>query len=65
MLTVTRIAYSDVYEGTRDAKVNDLAGIRGIIKPLEEAGILVRRTDEEVLKALLIFRCIILLSLKT
>ncbi|CAF2032759.1 hypothetical protein HID58_078816 [Brassica napus] len=43
---------SDVYEGTRDAKVNDLAGIRRIIKPLEEAGILVRRTDEELLQAL-------------
>ncbi|KAJ4866699.1 hypothetical protein Rs2_51772 [Raphanus sativus] len=39
--------HSDVYEGTRDAKVDDLAGIRHIIKPLEEAGILVRRTDEE------------------
>ncbi|KAJ4868855.1 Acyl-CoA N-acyltransferase protein [Raphanus sativus] len=43
---------SDVYEGTRDAKVDDLAGIRHIIKPLEEAGILVRRTDEELLQAL-------------
>ncbi|KFK30379.1 hypothetical protein AALP_AA7G253500 [Arabis alpina] len=43
---------SDVYEGTRDAKVEDLAGIRHIIKPLEESGILVRRTDEELLRAL-------------
>ncbi|CAH2076191.1 unnamed protein product [Thlaspi arvense] len=43
---------SDVYEGTRDSKVEDLAGIRHIIKPLEEAGILVRRTDEELLRAL-------------
>ncbi|KAG5407856.1 hypothetical protein IGI04_013975 [Brassica rapa subsp. trilocularis] len=43
---------SDVYEGTRDAKVDDLAGIRRIIKPLEEAGILVRRNDEELLQAL-------------
>ncbi|CAF2133541.1 unnamed protein product [Brassica rapa] len=43
---------SDVYEGTRDAKVDDLAGIRRIIKPLEEGGILVRRTDEELLQAL-------------
>ncbi|XP_010437198.1 PREDICTED: probable amino-acid acetyltransferase NAGS2, chloroplastic isoform X3 [Camelina sativa] len=43
---------SDVYEGTRDAKVDDLAGIRHIIKPLEESGILVRRTDEELLRAL-------------
>ncbi|CAF2067330.1 unnamed protein product [Brassica oleracea var. botrytis] len=43
---------SDVYEGTRDAKVDDLAGIRHIIKPLEESGILIRRTDEELLRAL-------------
>ncbi|KAJ0240828.1 amino-acid acetyltransferase NAGS2 [Hirschfeldia incana] len=43
---------SDVYEGTRDAKVDDLAGIRHIIKPLEESGILVRRTDEELLQAM-------------
>ena len=46
--SVMCIVRSDVYEGTRDAKVDDLAGIRHIIKPLEESGILVRRTDEEV-----------------
>lgn len=28
--------------------MEDLAGIRQIIKPLEESGTLVRRTDEEV-----------------
>ncbi|ESQ46212.1 hypothetical protein EUTSA_v10000095mg [Eutrema salsugineum] len=38
---------SDVYEGTREAKKEDLGGIRQIIKPLEESGTLVRRTDEE------------------
>ncbi|CAL9228395.1 unnamed protein product [Arabidopsis halleri] len=43
---------SDVYEGTRDARVEDLAGIRHLIKPLEESGVLVRRTDEELLRAL-------------
>ncbi|CAH2061428.1 unnamed protein product [Thlaspi arvense] len=43
---------SDVYEGTREAKVEDLTGIRQIIKPLEESGALVRRTDEELLRAL-------------
>ncbi|KAJ4914147.1 hypothetical protein Rs2_08768 [Raphanus sativus] len=37
---------SDVYEGTRDAKVDDLAGIRHIIKPLEESGILLLRALE-------------------
>ncbi|XP_010526717.1 PREDICTED: probable amino-acid acetyltransferase NAGS1, chloroplastic isoform X2 [Tarenaya hassleriana] len=43
---------SDVYEGTRMAKVEDLAGIRQIIKPLEESGTLVRRADDELVKAL-------------
>uniref|UniRef100_A0A1J3DM88 amino-acid N-acetyltransferase n=3 Tax=Noccaea caerulescens TaxID=107243 RepID=A0A1J3DM88_NOCCA len=43
---------SDVYEGTREAKMEDLAGIRQIIKPLEESGSLVRRTDTELLQAL-------------
>ncbi|VVB09867.1 unnamed protein product [Arabis nemorensis] len=43
---------SDVYEGTREAHVEDLAGIRLIIKPLEESGTLLRRTDEELLRAL-------------
>ncbi|GAV67992.1 LOW QUALITY PROTEIN: Acetyltransf_1 domain-containing protein/AA_kinase domain-containing protein/DUF2215 domain-containing protein [Cephalotus follicularis] len=43
---------SDLYEGTRMARVTDLLGIRQIIKPLEDSGILVRRTDEELLKAL-------------
>jgi len=41
-------ALSDLYEGTRMARVTDLAGIRQIIQPLEESGTLVRRTDEEV-----------------
>ncbi|KAF9678141.1 hypothetical protein SADUNF_Sadunf07G0004100 [Salix dunnii] len=43
---------SDLYEGTRMARVTDLAGIRQIIQPLEESGTLVRRTDEELHKAL-------------
>ncbi|KAB5547465.1 hypothetical protein DKX38_010871 [Salix brachista] len=43
---------SDLYEGTRMARVADLAGIRQIIQPLEESGTLVSRTDEELLKAL-------------
>ncbi|KAL6227495.1 hypothetical protein ACLB2K_001452 [Fragaria x ananassa] len=43
---------SDVYEGTRMARVSDLSGIRQIIRPLEAAGTLVTRTDEELLKAL-------------
>lgn len=30
------------------ARVSDLSGIRQIIQPLEAAGTLVRRTDEEV-----------------
>ncbi|CAB80432.1 putative protein [Arabidopsis thaliana] len=50
--SILPVTCSDVYEGTRDARVEDLAGIRHIIKPLEESGILVRRTDEELLRAL-------------
>jgi len=43
---------SDVYEGTRMAKATDFEAIRQIIKPLEESGTLVRRTNEELLEAL-------------
>ncbi|KAJ9670465.1 hypothetical protein PVL29_026789 [Vitis rotundifolia] len=43
---------SDVYEGTRMARVTDLPGIKQIIQPLEESGTLIRRTDEEILKTL-------------
>ncbi|KAL4181784.1 hypothetical protein AMTRI_Chr12g272780 [Amborella trichopoda] len=43
---------SDVYEGTRMARVTDIAGVKRLIQPLEESGALVRRTDEELLKAL-------------
>ncbi|KAK3224510.1 hypothetical protein Dsin_011535 [Dipteronia sinensis] len=43
---------SDLYEGTRMARVADLSGIRQIIKPLEDSGALIRRTDEQLLKAL-------------
>ncbi|KAF5769626.1 putative amino-acid N-acetyltransferase transcription regulator GNAT family [Helianthus annuus] len=43
---------SDLYEGTRMAKMDDLPGIRQIFKPLEDSGTLVRRTDEELLNAL-------------
>ena len=39
---------SDLYEGTRMGKVEDLPGIRQIFKPLEDSGTLVKRTDEEV-----------------
>ncbi|XP_042508487.1 probable amino-acid acetyltransferase NAGS2, chloroplastic isoform X3 [Macadamia integrifolia] len=39
---------SDLYEGTRAATVIDIPGIKQIIKPLEESGTLVRRTDEEI-----------------
>lgn len=37
-----------MYEGTRMAREEDLSGIRKIIRPLEESGVLVRRTDKEV-----------------
>lgn len=40
--------HRDMYEGTRMASEEDLSGIRKIIRPLEESGVLVRRTDKEV-----------------
>ncbi|KAJ0961249.1 hypothetical protein J5N97_000795 [Dioscorea zingiberensis] len=43
---------SDVYEGTRMARVTDLSGIRQVIQPLEASGTLVQRTDEELLQTL-------------
>lgn len=43
---------SDVYEGTRTARVEDLLGIQQLLQPLEESGTLVRRTNEELLKIL-------------
>lgn len=43
---------SDLYEGTRMARVTDLSGIRTIIEPLEASGTLVRRTDKELLASL-------------
>ncbi|KAF0908367.1 hypothetical protein E2562_025047 [Oryza meyeriana var. granulata] len=49
--TGTMIA-RDVYEGTRIAREEDLLGIRKILRPLEESGILVKRTDKELLEAL-------------
>ncbi|KAG6666056.1 probable amino-acid acetyltransferase NAGS1, chloroplastic [Carya illinoinensis] len=43
---------SDLYEGTRMARVEDFSSIRQIMQPLEESGILVLRTDQELLEAL-------------
>ncbi|KAG8642747.1 hypothetical protein MANES_12G115300v8 [Manihot esculenta] len=44
---------SDVYEGTRMARVTDLSGIKQILQPLEDSGVLARRTDEEVCSSLI------------
>lgn len=30
------------------ARVSDFAGIKGLIRPLEESGVFIQRTDEEV-----------------
>ncbi|XP_019424585.1 PREDICTED: probable amino-acid acetyltransferase NAGS2, chloroplastic isoform X1 [Lupinus angustifolius] len=43
---------SDLYEGTRMARITDISGIKQIIQPLEASGILIKRTDEELLKSL-------------
>ncbi|KAG8097498.1 hypothetical protein GUJ93_ZPchr0013g37485 [Zizania palustris] len=42
----------DMYEGTRMAREEDFSGIRKIIRPLEDSGVLVRRSDKELLEAL-------------
>ncbi|PWA78447.1 N-acetyl-l-glutamate synthase 1 [Artemisia annua] len=43
---------SDLYEGARSAEVTDLEAIRQLLKPLEDSGTLIRRTDDEMLNAL-------------
>ncbi|XP_012832630.1 PREDICTED: probable amino-acid acetyltransferase NAGS1, chloroplastic isoform X1 [Erythranthe guttata] len=43
---------SDLYEGIRMARVTDLDGIKRLLLPLEESGILIKRTEEELLQAL-------------
>ncbi|KAJ8567355.1 hypothetical protein K7X08_019563 [Anisodus acutangulus] len=43
---------SDLYEGARMARVSDIHGIKQLLQPLEESGILIRRTEEELVKAL-------------
>ena len=48
-LTFSSYFCRDMYEGTRMAREEDLSGIRKIIHPLEESGVLVRRTDKEVI----------------
>ncbi|GAB2224392.1 hypothetical protein Drorol1_Dr00005150 [Drosera rotundifolia] len=43
---------SDVYEGTRTAREVDLPGIKQLLHPMEESGILIRRSNEELLEAI-------------
>ncbi|KAL3346333.1 hypothetical protein AABB24_024995 [Solanum stoloniferum] len=43
---------SDLYEGARMARVSDVPGIMQLLQPLEESGTLIRRTEEELVKAL-------------
>ncbi|GFP90297.1 probable amino-acid acetyltransferase nags1 chloroplastic [Phtheirospermum japonicum] len=42
----------DLYEGMRMATVADIHGIKRLLLPLEESGTLIKRTEEELLKAL-------------
>uniref|UniRef100_A0A0D6QUX1 amino-acid N-acetyltransferase n=1 Tax=Araucaria cunninghamii TaxID=56994 RepID=A0A0D6QUX1_ARACU len=41
---------SDMYEGTRTARVGDIHGIEHVFKPLVESGALIRRTNEQLLE---------------
>ncbi|KAI3958888.1 hypothetical protein MKX01_023564 [Papaver californicum] len=43
---------SDVYEGTRMGMKMDLLGIKQLIQPLEEAGTLIKRTEDQLQEAL-------------
>ncbi|KAH7435721.1 hypothetical protein KP509_06G076900 [Ceratopteris richardii] len=43
---------SDRYEGTRAAEVSDLPKIEGLLRPLEESGVLVKRSCEQLLEEL-------------
>lgn len=47
---------SDLYEGTRPARLDDLSGIRGLLEPLERSGVLVQRTKAQV-RVFKILRC--------
>lgn len=42
------VCVSDLYEGMRTARVTDLEGIKQLLLPLEQSGILIKRTEEEV-----------------
>lgn len=39
---------SDMYEGTRSANRNDVVSIEQLLRPLEENGVLVHRSREQV-----------------
>lgn len=39
---------SDLYEGTRMARLSDIPEIKQLLQPLEESGTLIRRSEEEV-----------------
>lgn len=39
---------TDIYEGTRQATIDDIGGVLNLISPLEEAGLLVRRSRQQL-----------------
>ncbi|KZV57022.1 hypothetical protein F511_08180 [Dorcoceras hygrometricum] len=43
---------SDIYEGMRTAKAADLQGIKRLLEPLEDSGVLIKRSQEELLRTL-------------
>ena len=42
------VYHSDMYEGTRSANRNDVRSIEELLRPLEENGVLVHRSREQV-----------------
>ncbi|XP_006350620.1 probable amino-acid acetyltransferase NAGS1, chloroplastic isoform X1 [Solanum tuberosum] len=43
---------SDLYEGTRMARLSDIPEIKQLLQPLEESGTLIKRSEEELVEAL-------------
>ncbi|XP_009630408.1 putative amino-acid acetyltransferase NAGS1, chloroplastic isoform X2 [Nicotiana tabacum] len=43
---------SDLYEGTRMARLSDIPGIKQLLQPLEDSGTLIKRSEEELVESL-------------
>ena len=48
-IDVSHLFHMDMYEGTRMAREEVLPGTEKTIRPLEESGVVARRTDKDVI----------------